>query len=124
LARQKEKGQALVEFAVVLPVLVILVFAIIQFGILFRNYLDLTDAVRAGARVAAVSREKGRGADAEAAVRAAASLDDADLDVTVNSTWARGSSVTVRAQYPYDIDILGVVVFSGDLVSQTTERVE
>ncbi len=39
-----------------LPILLLLVFGIIQFGILFNHYLTLTDAVRAGARQAAVSR--------------------------------------------------------------------
>jgi hypothetical protein len=32
--------------------------------------------------------------------------------------------VTVRAEYPYDISLLGMVVQSGNLVSETTERVE
>ena len=49
------------EFAVVLPILVFLVFAVIQFGITFNNYLALTDAARAGARKAAVSRLSGNG---------------------------------------------------------------
>ena len=44
------------EFALVLPVLVALLLAIIQFGIVFNNYLTITDATRAGARKAAVSR--------------------------------------------------------------------
>ena len=51
-----ERGQTMAEFAIVLPVLVVLLFGVIQFGILFNNYVTLTDAVRAGARTAAVSR--------------------------------------------------------------------
>ena len=46
----------MVEFVIVAPILLLLVFGIIQFGILFNNYVTLTDAVRAGARQAAVSR--------------------------------------------------------------------
>ena len=46
----------MVEFVLVAPILLLLVFGIIQFGILFNHYLTLTDAVRAGARQAAVSR--------------------------------------------------------------------
>src|SRR5436190_4831064 len=52
-----ERGQTMVEFAIVLPVLCLLLFGAIQFGILFNNYVTLTDAVRAGARKAAVSRQ-------------------------------------------------------------------
>ena len=44
------------EFALVLPILALLLFGVIQFGIVFNNYLTLTDAVRAGARKAAVGR--------------------------------------------------------------------
>ena len=54
--KSNEKGQAMVEFAIVLPILLMLVLGIIQFGITFNHYLTLTDAVRAGARQAAVSR--------------------------------------------------------------------
>ena len=46
------------EFALILPLLVVLLFGIIQFGIIFNNYVTLTDAVRAGAREAAVSRQE------------------------------------------------------------------
>ena len=51
-----ERGQAMVEFALVLPILMALLLGIIQFGIVFNNYITLTDAARAGARKAAVSR--------------------------------------------------------------------
>ncbi|MGH3046195.1 MAG: TadE/TadG family type IV pilus assembly protein, partial [Gaiellaceae bacterium] len=50
----KEKGQSMVEFVLVFPVLALLLFAVVQFGIVFHNYVTLTDAVRAGSRQAAV----------------------------------------------------------------------
>ena len=46
----------MVEFTLVFPVLAILLFGVIQFGIAFNNYLALTDAVRAGSRQASVAR--------------------------------------------------------------------
>ena len=52
-----EKGQALVEFALVIPIFLMLLLGILQFGIVFNNYITLTDAARAGSRVAAVSRQ-------------------------------------------------------------------
>jgi hypothetical protein len=36
----------------------------------------------------------------------------------------QGGDITVRATYPYEINLLGLVVKSGDLISETTERVE
>ena len=53
---RNQKGQAMVEFVIVAPILLLLVFGIIQFGIIFNNKVALTMPSRAGARQAAVSR--------------------------------------------------------------------
>ncbi len=123
---RSDRGQTTTEFALVLPILALILFAVIQFGITFNNYVALTDATRAGARKAAVGRhEADPHGTAEAAVRASASdLKQAELAVTVTSTFEAGKDVTVRATYPYSISLLGVVVKSGRLASTTTERVE
>ena len=125
----------MVEFAIVAPILLLLVFGIVQFGLLFNNYLTLTDAVRTGARQAAVSRTL---ADPVATTKnrvtsaAAGSLKTSDLAITVDPydpingthSWVQGGDVTVTATYPYAISLLGLVVTSGRMTSQTTERVE
>lgn len=124
---RNEQGQTMTEFALVLPVLALILFAVIQFGIVFNNYVTLTDATRAGARKAAVSRDDpNRDNDVMAAVRSSASdLDGSKLSVSPPaSTWDSGSDVTVTASYPYSISLLGLVVKSGRLSSTTTERVE
>lgn len=116
----------MVEFVIVLPILCALLFGIVQFGIAFNNYLTLTDSVRAGARRAAVSREASDPIGAAVAqVRSSASdLNQSDLTVNVTSSWTPGGDVTVTAKYPYSINIMGIVVNSGELSSSTTERVE
>jgi Flp pilus assembly protein TadG len=116
----------MVEAAFVLPLLCLLLFAIAQFGITFNNYLTLTDSVRTGARRAAVSREASDPVNTTVAqVRAsAADLNQSNLNVTVTSSWSPGSDVTVTAEYPYSISLMGIVVHSGQLSSSTTERVE
>ena len=53
---KNERGQTMTEFAFVLPILLVLLFGIIQFGIIFNNYVALTDAARAASRKGAVSR--------------------------------------------------------------------
>ena len=124
---RNEQGQTMTEFALVLPVLALILFAVIQFGIVFNNYVTLTDATRAGARKAAVSRDDpNRNADVIAAIQNSASdLDVSKLSVPPpTSTWDSGSDVTVTASYPYSISLLGLVVKSGRLSSTTTERVE
>ncbi|HEY7148038.1 MAG TPA: TadE/TadG family type IV pilus assembly protein [Gaiellaceae bacterium] len=116
------------EFAMVLPILAFLLFAVIQFGIAFNNYITLTDAVRAGARKAAVSRRlpDPRQAAIDATRNAATDLRQSDLNVNVTAApgWQAGAEATVTADYPYKISLLGLVVKSGRMHSTTIERVE
>jgi Flp pilus assembly protein TadG len=55
---KNEKGQAMVEFAVILPILLILIMGIIDFGWLFYNQLALNNSCREGARFAVVNTGK------------------------------------------------------------------
>jgi Flp pilus assembly protein TadG len=124
---RSQQGQTMTEFALVLPVLALILFAVIQFGIVFNNYITLTDATRAGARRAAVSRQDpNRDSVVISAVRSSATdLKSSKLSVPPpTSTWDPGADVTVTASYPYSINLLGIVVKSGSLTSKTTERVE
>jgi len=118
----------MVEFAIVLPFLCVLVLGILQFGITLNNYLTITDAARVGARQAVVTRLGGSTIDEAraAVVTAAGSLDTSKLEVYVESSdWtAAGSEVVVTAKYPYEVNLLGWVVASGDLTSSITERLE
>lgn len=51
---KSEKGQAMVEFALVLPLLLILLCGIIDFGWLYYNQITLNNAAREGARYAVI----------------------------------------------------------------------
>jgi Flp pilus assembly protein TadG len=123
---RNEKGQSMTEFALVLPILALLLFGVIQFGIVFNNYIQLTDAVRAGARKGAVGRhlENPEGAVIQTVRNASTSLKQSDLNVSVTSSWQQGEDVAVTASYPYSINLLGIVVKSGRMTSTTKERVE
>lgn len=50
--RVKSRGQSLVEFTVLLPVLLIMISGLIEFGIMLNYYLDVIDAAREAARFA------------------------------------------------------------------------
>jgi Flp pilus assembly protein TadG len=125
-AIRSERGQTMTEFALVLPLLVLLLFGIIQFGVTFNQYVTLTDAVRAGARKAAVSRHEQdpEGVTADQVRLAGTDLKPADLQITVESSWEAGDEVEVSASYPYSIKVLGKTIKSGRMNSTTTERVE
>jgi Flp pilus assembly protein TadG len=125
-AGRGDSGRAVLEFALVVPVLLFVIVAIIQFAVLYSNYVTLTDATRVGARVAAVSRTTCPGNTVQAVRDSASTLNQADLNVTVTACpWTPGGQVKVTATYPYKIDLLGFIpVASGSLTSSTTERVE
>ena len=55
--KHRERGQSLVETAVVLPILLLLLAAIIDFGRAFDAYIILTNAAREGARFGATNPE-------------------------------------------------------------------
>jgi Flp pilus assembly protein TadG len=135
--KRREKGQALVEIALILPVFLLLLLGIVQFGTVFRDYIALTDATRVGARQAAVARsiqpESARVPNVVAKVeKAAVNLDKTKMTVTVSPVkadgitagWEQSGEVEVRATYPFRINIIGLVVFNGTLQSRTVERVE
>jgi Flp pilus assembly protein TadG len=130
-----EAGSALVEAAMVLPLILIVVLGIFKFGVTFNHYIVLTDAVRSGARQIVISRSPGVDACAKGITRlksvATPSLDTALLTVptptvtTSCTTLVVGSDATMSASYPCDLDILGFnFAPSCTLTSQVTERVE
>lgn len=94
-----EGGQAAVELALVLPVLVLLLLGLVQVGSVLSSYLTLQIAASEGARVAIT------GAQDSAIVKrvdnVAADINPNDLTVTVSPSPPRksGSDVTVAVTY-------------------------
>src|SRR6187431_1042648 len=90
---RNQDGQSMAEFALALPILALLLFAVIQFGIAFNNYVTLTDATRAGARKAAVSGKDPSPANTcVAAIRGSAKdMNQSDLQPSCASTWQPGA---------------------------------
>lgn len=68
---KRERGAAAVEFALVVPLLLIMLFAIIDFGWVLTQQLSVTAAAREGARYLAIHHDE-PGAQDEAESRAAA----------------------------------------------------
>lgn len=101
---KNRKGQSLVETALILPLLLLIVFAIIEFGRIFNAYLIITSASREGARIAAISNN-----DVEvknAITLAASTLDATKLRITIQPSGTdrkQGNQVTVLIDYSVDI---------------------
>jgi Flp pilus assembly protein TadG len=103
----------MVEFVLVLPIFLLLLFAIIDFGMGFHAWLTVTNSAREGARLGAV-----RGTQTEIIQRVqdtASSLDQADMTITVtNAGGTPGTSVVVDVDYQYTLitpldNILGMI---------------
>ncbi|MCH8066290.1 MAG: pilus assembly protein [Chloroflexi bacterium] len=139
------RGQSLVEFSLILPILMILVFGILDFGLGLRSYISLSNAVREGARYASVGNPVGIESDCNGMTNdtvygricvATGGLDltELDPDVSFPQGVAPGNSVVVSADYTYQFvtpigDLIGF--FSGgafpssiDLSSSANMRLE
>ena len=104
--RVAERGSAAVEFALVLPLLLLVGLALVQVGLLAKDQLVVLEAARAGAREAAVTTDDD--AARQAAVAAAATLDPERLEVSVGREDGAGSAVTVAVTYraPIVVDVV------------------
>ncbi len=87
----------MVEFALVLPLLLVVALALLQLGLLVRDRLMVEAAARAGARAAAVADDPL--AVRDAALAAGPGLDQASVTVDVVRVGARGQPVTVSIRY-------------------------
>jgi Flp pilus assembly protein TadG len=124
LAR-RDRGQSLVEFALILPLLFIIVFGIIDFGMGFHSWITVTNSAREGARLGAVHASED---EIIAKVNDTANnLNPDNLDITVTNADPEGDHVgepvTVEVNYEYDLitplaGILHVPTFN---ISSTAE---
>ena len=119
-----DRGQAAVELALVLPLLVMLGLALCQIALIVRDQVLVIHAAREGGRAAAVDP------DADAARRAASAssgtLVPEHLDVEVSRRAGPGSrvDVTVRYRSPTDLPLIGPLVGDVALSGSASMRVE
>ncbi len=81
-SRRIDGGQAVIEFAFILPLLLILVFGITELGRMIMRTNILTQAAREGARAAAVGADSTSAAQRVADVLSGANITPASIDVT------------------------------------------
>lgn len=109
--REGDAGQALVEFALILPLMLLLLFALADFGRAFYTWLVVTNAAREGARVGAT--QASTNAIEDRIYDAIGPLDPADLTISlINVQGPRGEPIEVDLTYSFSY-----VTPIGDLVA-------
>jgi Flp pilus assembly protein TadG len=111
--RKRTLGMAMVEMIFVLPLLILLVFAIAEFGLMFSRWLTLSNAVREGARAGVAWRgpscdkttveddvQKTAGAYARSG-----GVPLLDTAFTVTGACVTGGSLEVSASYTFQLNI-------------------
>ncbi len=109
-----EKGASVVEFALILPLLLVMLFGIIEFGLILYDQAMLTNASREGARAGIISSSP-RLSEAQIRTIALNYLDDGHLLKTFDSSTATpnvtalipadpsfGEDLTVKVSYVYN----------------------
>jgi Flp pilus assembly protein TadG len=102
-----ERGQSLVEFALILPVLILLVMGTLDLAMGFRTYIALTNAAREGARWVSIHPTDQAGAEDRIALEAdRVGLASSSYQVTYSpdkAAYEAGEQVTVTVQHDYEL---------------------
>lgn len=131
----RPSGQAIVELAVVLPVLLLLTVGLVNLGLMISAQIELTQAAWEGARAGATLADPDSGdQEIAGAVRAALFVLDADkVEIEIDPThdeWPRsepgplprGHPLTVRLRYRYPLRL--PIAIELPLEAQAVSRME
>jgi Flp pilus assembly protein TadG len=142
LARD-ERGQSLVEFALVAPLLFTILLGVIKFGITFNNYLTLTNATNIATQQLSISRGQITdpcGTATSAFYKAAPFLTQGSLSFTITmgshaytttsctaglQYLVAAQTTTIKVTYPCNLSLYGVnFAPSCTLTAQTAEAIQ
>lgn len=138
---RSEQGNAIIETALSLPILLTVVTAIGQMGVLYNQQISLTQATTQGAQVLQTDRLSASGdpcADTFAAIKNfAPTLTSTNIAVTISINGTKltktscagqalsmGDQVSVQSTYPYSLTIFGLPVSSGNFSTGTIAETE
>jgi len=116
--RASQSGQAVIELALTLPLLLVIVMGIFDFGLMFQRYEVVTNAAREGARVGVLPNYTTTYAEARAQqYLTAGGLSSASATIvavpgqaTFGSPAKTVSQVTVTVSYPYTYPFIGPIL--------------
>jgi len=108
-----ERGQTLVELALVLPIIILILFGTLEFWRIFHSYIVITNAAREGARLGALGKS-----DEEiiSRIREASPLYQADTRLRIirlePNESARNSGVPLTVEVAYDVELVTPIISS------------
>ncbi|MRX43315.1 pilus assembly protein [Agromyces sp. Q22] len=105
---RKERGAAAVEFALVLPILLLLILGIFEFGRLFNIQIQLSNAAREAARVMAIRDNVGEAQSAAVATAPALNpaIDPGQVLLSVGTCEDLDEGTPVHANITYTVDLI------------------
>ncbi|MFD3157177.1 TadE/TadG family type IV pilus assembly protein [Haloimpatiens sp. FM7330] len=125
---KNKNGQSLVEFAIIFPLILLVVMAIAEFGMIFNAYLTINNAAREGARAGIVGTS-----DVEIqnlVLAASPNLESQNLTIIITpneTSRTSGETLTVTLNYTYHTIvpiISGIIDDTVVLNAQTSMRIE
>lgn len=124
---RREDGQAMVEFALILPIFFLILCGIIDFGWLFYNQLSLNNACREGARYAVVNTAENADTQAiinhiENATTTVFANDGVDIDVSYsapNDPTSGDITVNLKAEISFFTPVLSTVLGKEKTITST-----
>ncbi|MHB9033943.1 MAG: TadE family protein [Anaerolineae bacterium] len=105
-AQVRSKGQELVEFALILPVLLALLLGIMELGVAVLNYNTMSNAAREAARKGVVTRDETSIKNAGLGLTSATPLKSSDFQVE----WYKLDGTTKVSSTSLDVRIVRVIV--------------
>lgn len=128
---KNQRGQTLVELALIIPILILVLMATLEFGRIFFTYLTVTHASREAARATVIYTGKDDAFIEQRVKDNASWLSAADLDVEITPTSASsrttGVPLTVLVKYPvvlYTPVLKDVMTNPFTVQAHTTMRIE
>ncbi|WP_454777964.1 TadE/TadG family type IV pilus assembly protein [Georgenia muralis] len=110
---RKDKGAAAVEFALILPVLLLLVVGIAEFGRAYNVQTVLADAARVGVRTMAIHSDVAQAKSASVDAATSLSLTTAQVAVTPSSCDGTTDPATVTVTDDLDLIFFGEIALTG-----------
>ena len=125
---KKQKGQALVEFAIILPILLLFVMGIAQFGMMLNAYLTIQNSAREGARLGIVGGSNVEISNLIISISPSLTPENLTVNVTPDEVnRSSGETLTLTVIYNYHLTVPIISTMLGNVVelkAQTTMRIE